>query len=210
VEGIAWLSLIACWRRRDADITTKEIGMKLRITTMAMVAMMAMAFVFGTGATAAAAQQNQPGGGLVIPNVSGSLLLGTQQVGELTHGAVTVTRLQERGGQLLATGTLTGTAQGQPVIQQFTDVPVTLVDPNGGACDILNLDLGPLNLDLLGLVVDLSPISLDVTALPGAGNLLGNLLCAVAGLLDQNPAGGLNGILNELLGIINRLLGGLG
>ena len=49
----------------------------------------------------------------------------------------------------------------------------------------------------------------DVTALPGPGKLLGNLLCAVAGLLDQNPAGALNGILNELLGIINRLLGGL-
>jgi hypothetical protein len=28
-------------------------------------------------------------------------------------------------------------------------------------------------------------------------------------LLDANPAGGLNGILNELLGIINRLLGSL-
>ncbi|WP_205829549.1 hypothetical protein [Microbacterium sp. MEC084] len=54
------------------------------------------------------------------------------------------------------------------------------------ACDILTLDLGPLHLDLLGLVVDLAPVNLDVTAQPGAGNLLGNLLCAVAGLLDRD------------------------
>ena len=183
--------------------------MRLRMTALALAALMAVTFTLGTVAAPASAQQNQPGAGLVIPAVTGPLLQGTQQVGELTDGSLVVTRLRERGGQLLATGTLTGTAQGQPVIQQFADVPVTLVDPNGGACDILNLDLGPLNLDLLGLVVDLSPVSLDVTALPGPGNLLGNLLCAVVGLLDGNPAGGLNGILNELLGIINRLLGGL-
>ena len=66
-------------------------------------------------------------------------------------------------------------------------------------------DLGPLDLDLLGLVVNLSPISLNVDAVPGAGNLLGNLLCAVAGLLDgPSPLGNL---LNNLLGILNRLLG---
>jgi hypothetical protein len=183
--------------------------MRLRMMSLVLAAMMALTFTLGPIATIAAAQQNQPGAGLVVPNVTGTLLQGTQQVGELTNGTLTVTRLQERGGQLLATGTLTGTAQGQPVTQPFRDIPVTLVDPNGGACDILNLDLGPLNLDLLGLVVDLSPVSLDVTALPGPGKLLGNLLCAVAGLLDQNPAGALNGILNELLGIINRLLGGL-
>lgn len=51
-------------------------------------------------------------------------------------------------------------------------------------CSIVNLDLGPIDLDVLGLVVNLSAISLDVTAVPGAGNLLGNLLCGIAGLLD--------------------------
>jgi hypothetical protein len=72
-------------------------------------------------------------------------------------------------------------------------------------CDILFLDLGPLNLDVLGLVVDLSAIQLDVHAVPGAGNLLGNLLCAVAGLLDgPNPIGN---ALSNLLGLINQILG---
>ena len=73
------------------------------------------------------------------------------------------------------------------------------------ACQILELDIGAIHLDLLGLVVDLSPISLDVTAVPGAGNLLGNLLCAVANLLNTNPLGGLLGILGDLTNLLNQI-----
>jgi len=51
-------------------------------------------------------------------------------------------------------------------------------------CPILFLDVGPIFLDLLGLQVDVSQIVIDITAVAGEGNLLGNLLCAVAGLLD--------------------------
>jgi hypothetical protein len=63
-------------------------------------------------------------------------------------------------------------------------------DPvNGEGCDILNLELAPITLDLLGLIVHLDncqngPITVDITAHPGPGALLGNLLCALAGLLD--------------------------
>lgn len=39
-------------------------------------------------------------------------------------------------------------------------------------------------LNLLGLVVNLNQVHLNITARPGAGNLLDNLLCAVTGLLD--------------------------
>jgi hypothetical protein len=46
----------------------------------------------------------------------------------------------------------------------------------------------------------LSRIVLDITAESGAGNLLGNLLCAVAGLLD-NPSG-LARRLNRILDIL--------
>jgi hypothetical protein len=54
-----------------------------------------------------------------------------------------------------------------------------------------------LSLDLLGLQIDLSRIVLDITAQTGPGNLLGNLLCAVAGLLDD-PSG-LARLLNQIL-----------
>ena len=73
-------------------------------------------------------------------------------------------------------------------------------------CDILNLVLGPLDLDLLGLQVHLDRVVLNIVAQSGAGNLLGNLLCAVAGLLD----GGLDGVLGRLVNLLNRILGRLG
>jgi len=78
-----------------------------------------------------------------------------------------------------------------------------LVTPNG--CTILTLDLGPLHLDLLGLVIDLAPVNLDITAVPGAGNLLGNLLCAVAGLLDGPLS--LTAVLGQIVTLLNQLLG---
>jgi hypothetical protein len=66
--------------------------------------------------------------------------------------------------------------------------------------------LGPLDLDLLGLQVHLDRIVLNIVAQSGAGNLLGNLLCAVTGLLDGGPLAGLLGQLNTLL---NQILAAL-
>ena len=75
----------------------------------------------------------------------------------------------------------------------------------GRRCQILFLDVGPIFLDLLGLQVDLSRIVLDITAVAGAGNLLGNLLCALVGILDRNPlAAGVAGLLAQ----INAILAG--
>ncbi len=75
-----------------------------------------------------------------------------------------------------------------------------------GSCDILSLVLGPLHLDLLGLVVDLNQVVLDITAQSGAGNLLGNLLCAITGLLDAGSLGAqLVGLLNQLIGVLGAL-----
>jgi hypothetical protein len=91
-----------------------------------------------------------------------------------------------------------------------TDTRSLVLDPQEQAdgCAILNLDLGPINLNLLGLEVNLDnceggPVEVDITAEPGPGNLLGNLLCGITNLLN----GGLNlGQLNRLVGQVNRLL----
>ncbi len=72
----------------------------------------------------------------------------------------------------------------------------------GATCDVLNLVLAPLDLDLLGLQVHLDRVVLKIVAVAGAGNLLGNLLCAVTGLLD----GGLGGLLGRLVGLLDRIL----
>lgn len=66
-----------------------------------------------------------------------------------------------------------------------------------GATPVLNLSVGPLDLNVLGLEVKLDncsngPVTVAITAVPGSGNLLGNLLSGLAGLLN---GGGLGGIL---------------
>jgi len=71
------------------------------------------------------------------------------------------------------------------------------------SCAILHLTLGPLDLNHLGLTVHLNQVVLNIDAVPGAGNLLGNLLCAVAGLLN----GGLAGQLGTLTALLNHILG---
>lgn len=61
-----------------------------------------------------------------------------------------------QNGQLVANGTLTGTLRdAADVIGTVTNTPITLpVSPGGpGSCQILDLNLGPLDLDLLGLMV---------------------------------------------------------
>jgi hypothetical protein len=78
------------------------------------------------------------------------------------------------------------------------------------SCNILHLDLGPLDLNLLGLAVHLNEVVLDITAVPGAGNLLGNLLCAVANLLNGVNVNLLGGALvNTLTTLLNNLVGAL-
>jgi hypothetical protein len=112
---------------------------------------------------------------------------------------LTVTAFQVVNGVLNAVGTITGGGVTIPF-----QVPV---QAPAGACQILDLTLGPLHLDLLGLVVDLNQVHLNITAQPGPGNLLGNLLCAVTHLLDSN--GNTGNAVNQLLGLLNRILGSL-
>jgi hypothetical protein len=88
---------------------------------------------------------------------------------------------------------------------------MTTPPPEPTTCPILHLELGPLDLDLLGLQVHLDRVVLDITAVPGPGNLLGNLLCAIAGLLDGVDLGGVLGnLLQQLIDALIRLLQGLG
>jgi hypothetical protein len=83
-------------------------------------------------------------------------------------------------------------------------------EAQAAVCPILVLDIGAIHLDLLGLVVDLAPISLDITAVPGAGNLLGNLLCAVANLLNGTGGGSLGGLLAQINQILQSILAIIG
>ena len=150
--------------------------------------------------------------------VSGALSDGGSFVGTFTAQHID---LDEATRTLIVTGLLTGTATtvdgATTAINQVVTAPATLTREAGAAalvrpvstaavCDVLFLDLGPLNLDLLGLTVDLAEVILDINAVSGAGNLLGNLLCAVVGLLDGF---GLLASIAQLLDSINAILSGL-
>lgn len=74
-----------------------------------------------------------------------------------------------------------------------------------GKCDVLYLDIQPITLNLLGLEVLTSPITIDVNAIPGEGNLLGNLVCSLAGLLDGTPDA-----IAEITDQLNQILSGAG
>src|SRR5262245_40731045 len=65
-------------------------------------------------------------------------------------------------------------------------------------CPILNLHVGDIHLNLLGLQVDTSEICLDVTATNDEG-LLGSLLCDLTGGI------GLGGILDQLDDVLGRV-----
>jgi hypothetical protein len=140
-----------------------------------------------------------------------SRVKGTFGKNGVVKGTFTPRKFVARNGKLMVVGLLDATltkASGAvvTVADQRVKLPVRLAEgqPVGAraaaGCDILNLVLGPLDLNLLGLEVRLDRVVLDIIATPGAGNLLGNLLCAVAGLLDGA------GFLTQISQILNSIL----
>jgi hypothetical protein len=168
-------------------------------------------FAFAGTATAAPAPAQAPAGPVTAP-VTGTFTDAAGGVGTFV-GTYTIDRFTQDGAAVAAEGLLSGTltdSAGAPV-GTVDAVPAALpLDPGAtqAGCEILDLVLGPLDLDLLGLVVHLDTVHLNITAEPGAGNLLGNLLCAVAGLLDGGGLlAGLSALLNQILAILQGLGG---
>jgi hypothetical protein len=128
------------------------------------------------------------------------------------------------GNQLIANAVVTLDVVGRTITQNV-QIPLALGGTPGAPseCDILNLAVGPLNLDLLGLVVNLDdcdggPVTVDIVAIAGDG-LLGDLLCSVAGLLSDGinlgdilgelPADDLTSLTGAIQDILNEVFGQL-
>lgn len=176
--------------------------MRNRLTMIAVTLLATLGLVaVGTNPAAAAPAQAPAATLLDIP------VTGTTENGGTFAGTFTPAEFVAQDGALLATGTLTGTltdAAGQPVgtVSEPVSMPAAVA---AATCRILDLTLGPLHLDLLGLVVDLNQVHLTINANAVPGGLLGNLLCAVAHLLDGTPsAGALAALLNFLLSLLNQ------
>jgi hypothetical protein len=92
-------------------------------------------------------------------------------------------------------------------------VPVSFTGATGGrfilaqatTCGILHLELGGTAVNLLGFMVNLSPIILDISG--DTAGPLGALVCEIVALLGT--VADVVGLLNDLLGLLTGLLGGV-
>lgn len=212
-----------------------RLGMRSRNTLAGVVAVAtaaALAVAAPTSAGAAGAGSANGPAPVVADGDQGTIksevVRGVTEDGRKVRATVTPTQFEVVDDQLVADVVVhavsTGKGGRETATQEIQDVPVQditvgalgsggpgMVGTAAAACDILTLELGPLDLDVLGLVVQLDQVNLDIIAESGAGNLLGNLLCSVAALLD--PGSGLEGLLSGVLGqigdLLNQVLGSL-
>jgi len=107
------------------------------------------------------------------PSTTAAKLTATHRVNQLIHdrysSGVMSVNVPLKSNQQQAQTTTTTTASGT----------TTTSGGAAGQCEVLNLLLGPLNLDLLGLVVTVNKIDLDISANPVG--TLGTLFCQLAG-----------------------------
>jgi hypothetical protein len=155
---------------------------------------------------------------LYTMNISGAAKNGKQFTG--TYGIQRF--VAGKDGKAYAVGTLKGKLRGRHVTRYGVMMPASVTGATGAqtaqaVCPILHLVIGPVDLNLLGLRVRLGggtnfsqPIVLDLTAYQGQG-LLGDLLCSVSNLLNQNSLlSQLTGQVQQLVGTLNSLLSLLG
>ena len=193
------------------------------LATLVALTMALVASVLIGGASGASAASGTADRGVVAKNINGkmtSTLVGKASDGSNVTGTFTPLKFVKTNGVSGVKGVIDGVVtHPNGSKERFTALRTMTVKKINGqrldtraatanlaACDILNLVLGPLDLDILGLQVHLNRVVLDIVAVAGAGNLLGNLLCAVAGLLDGGP---LAGILTQLTNLLNQILDAL-
>jgi len=181
-------------------LTTKLCAVGATLATTA-----ALGLVPASAASAAPAAAPTAASAATTPRATASSTINQVIAGVGTFaGSFTPTGFTNQNGQLAVTGLVTGTLTTLTgaTIPVSRTVTTTVANASAaGACKVLDLVLGPLHLDLLGLVVDLNQVHLTINAQQGPGNLLGNLLCAITGLLDGNGTTGLAALLNRLLGL---------
>jgi hypothetical protein len=157
-----------------------------------------------------------------VPPLYTMPISGVAKNGKQFTGTYGIQRFVAKNGKAYAIGTLKGKLKGRHVTRYNVMMPASLTGATGAqtaqaTCPILHLEIAPIDLNLLGLRVRLGggsdfsqPIVLDLTAYQGQG-LLGDLLCGVSNLLNQNGLlGQLTGQLQQLVATLNSLISLLG
>jgi hypothetical protein len=159
---------------------------KSRMTALAAIAAFTLLLVGGAGT--AAAQGRAP--------LTQKVAVTGVNKGKNFKGTYTIQRFTTSGGKLVAVGRLTGTLKNRRVSRNNVRMPASFTQAAPArssqippaplpvpSCPVLHLDLGPLNLNLLGLVVRTNRILIfiDGIASPNAGGgLLGSIVCALS------------------------------
>jgi hypothetical protein len=186
---------------------------RTRLAAVAATLTCALMLVGGTGVASA---QTAPAAQQLAKTIN---VTGTAKNGKKMTAKYTIDHFIAKGNKTYALGTLKGKVGRTHFTKKNVKMPVAQSTGAAAAqatsCQVLDLVINPINLNLLGLVVHTDTIHLNITAVPGAGNLLGNLLCGILGILNPPtlPTGGLTGaqlaqLLNAILGALTPVLGG--
>lgn len=141
-------------------------------------------------------------------------------------GTASIDRFAVRDGKAVAVGFVRGTVRDSAgatlgtVLAGSVEFPVR-VEPAGpltsaaavsaavvaqqATCQVVHIELGAVNLNVLGLTVTTMPISIDLSG--DTAGLLGNLVCTL--LETLNNVVGLVDLLNQILGLLIGLLGAI-
>ena len=95
-----------------------------------------------------------------------------------TAGTASLAKLNSTAKRMTKAGKANGLNKGVAGFQ--VQAPPGFTQAPGTVCSILDLVLGPLDLNLLGLMIHLDRLRLTITAVRGGG-ILGDLLCGLAG-----------------------------
>jgi hypothetical protein len=187
--------------------------MRLRVTLAAVLTTLTVGVVAIPAATAQ--PMHAPNAAVTpAPLLKVHHVTGKAHNGKLFKGRYDIRGYVVHNKKVYALGTVTGWLGKRHVVRNGVMVPASLTGQGSSSsatmaqnsCTILHLVLAPIHLNLLGLNVTLGgglagdqPIVLDITAQQGPNNLLGNLLCSLTGLLNQN------GALAQLASNLNQL-----
>jgi hypothetical protein len=196
----------------------------LRSAPLVLAVLMLVTFANAT-VKAVGAQPAPASPPLVSPPLVTLPLAGTTSGNGTFSGTLAISSVGSDSGGVFVEGLVTGTvtrANSKTPVGTIVSVPVRLPLqgnwPGGGlaqqapgdsivlaqaTCAILHLEIGAVNLNVLGVVVTTSPIALDVSGDPAGA--LGALVCSIL-----NLAGGLAGLVNLLTSLLGALGGALG
>jgi hypothetical protein len=148
---------------------------------------------------------------VAVGMVTGMLSRGGRTLGSAVVGQVTWPVIVKAGSQVLASGRLRESGAPTPVAWPLdTGAPFRAFTVQAEACQVVDVALGAIDVDVLGAVIALSPVALNLSGLTSGP--LGALVCEASELLNNVVAlvGVLNGILSLLTGLLGGLTGGLG